>query len=511
MNQAAQHLSRREMLRLSAGVALLAAAGCRTSGAGIPATSGSSGKAAGPLIRRMERCIRLFPAAASELSGGSELSVGAELENNRRTAYCPSSGRVVWNAAVAEPGEHEIYLCCSVPHEGCQVKVQSGPSDVSEELPVTVGFARPEGKFEYHNFERLKLRGTIRLDRGINPVALQMLAGAPAAKVRIRCLELVPKAVATELAGDEEHARAQRANTDWFVRAGYGVKFTWADDTRPLHGALKSYREAVDAFDVKTFCDVMADTGAGYVIFQVNRTSNHCPAPIKTWEEAWPGQTTQRDLIGEVADGLQRKGIRLFLYMAMPGMGQVGDVGVSGDFRLGLGEEAFVERQRAILTEIGLRYGEKLAGYWFDGWTVVAEAYPNIPFDTVLGFCRAGHAGRLATFNSWIFPIVTPWQDYWAGEAHSLREPFTERYLGRGCGRGLQAHALVTISPQWNHNGAGPMKPPQFSADELIAYVRANMNHQAVTTINVGAYQEGVINEEHLAMMGQLRRAVRGA
>jgi hypothetical protein len=37
------------------------------------------------------------------------------------------------------------------------------------------------------------------------------------------------------------------------------------------------------------------------------------------------------------------------------------------------------------------------------------------------------------------------------------------------------------------------------------------MEHQAVTTINIGIYQDGTIEQSSLEMMRQLRRAIRAA
>jgi hypothetical protein len=49
--------------------------------------------------------------------------------------------------------------------------------------------------------------------------------------------------------------------------------------------------------------------------------------------------------------------------------------------------------------------------------------------------------------------------------------------------------------PSSVHREAGPMSAPRFSAENLIAYVKANMEHQAVTTINIGIYQDDTIEE----------------
>jgi hypothetical protein len=68
---------------------------------------------------------------------------------------------------------------------------------------------------------------------------------------------------------------------------------------------------------------------------------------------------------------------------------------------------------------------------------------------------------------------------------------------------------MVSMLPSWVHSESGMIPPPQFSAEDLIAHVKANMEHQAVTTINIGIYQDGTIEQSSLDMMRQLRRAVR--
>jgi hypothetical protein len=69
---------------------------------------------------------------------------------------------------------------------------------------------------------------------------------------------------------------------------------------------------------------------------------------------------------------------------------------------------------------------------------------------------------------------------------------------------------MVSLLPSWVHSEAGPIPPPQFSAEDLIAHVKANTEHQAVTTINIGIYQDGTIEQSSRDLMRQLQRAIRG-
>ena len=69
---------------------------------------------------------------------------------------------------------------------------------------------------------------------------------------------------------------------------------------------------------------------------------------------------------------------------------------------------------------------------------------------------------------------------------------------------------MLSTLPSWVHSQTGPIPPPQFSTEDLIAFVKANIEHQAVTTINIGIYQDGTIEQSSLDMMRQLRSAIRG-
>jgi alpha-L-fucosidase len=308
----------------------------------------------------------------------------------------------------------------------------------------------------------------------------------------------------------EESARAHRASTDWFAKAGYGAMFHWTDFTLPRDGIKKPYPEAVNAFDVNAFARLIGEMGAAYVLFTLNHAHPHCPAAIQSWEAIHPGWTTRRDLIGDIADALEKRGIRFLLYINSPVLTMLGDMGAGGLYDLTYSEEQFTEVHKSVLSEIGSRYRDKLAGYWFDSWYQSLAAYPDVPIEAIYRYCKVGNPDRIAAFNFWIFPVLTPWQDYWAGELYALQNPFEYRYIQRGAGTGFQAHGMLSVLPSWVHSETGPIPPPQFSTEDLIAYVKANMEHQAVTTINIGIYQDGSIEQSSLDMMRQLRRAIRG-
>lgn len=474
---------------------------------GFPRSLGAGDSpASGPLIPELTSDIRLYGATAAKLDRN------VELDHLKISANCGDSGAINWNATAPEPGEFDLFLSYAVPSPGFVVEVRSGSSLVKANLEVTEGVYRTSDNGTFYNFERCKLEGSLNLTRGVNPVDLKIAAADQGKILRFRCLEVLPAAASAKMTSAEENARTQRSNTDWFVQAKYGVMFHWTDFSQPKQGPKKSYADAVDAFDVKAFAQQAEETGAGYVIFTLNHAHPHCAAPIKSWEAIHPGWTTRRDLIGEIGDALKQRGIRLLLYINSPIMTKLGgDIRQTGQDQLTYSEEQFVGIHQEILTEIGSRYGERLAGYWFDSWYQSLAAYPDVPIESVYKFCKVGNPQRITAFNFWIFPVLTPWQDYWAGELNELQNPFRSRYIQRGAGKGFQAHGMLTMLGPWVHSEPGPIPPPQFSAEDLIAYVKANVEHQAVTTINIGIYQEGTIEETSRQTMRKLRQAIKGS
>ncbi len=163
----------------------------------------------------------------------------------------------------------------------------------------------------------------------------------------------------------------------------------------------------------------------------MNHADPHCAAPIQSWEAIHPGWTTRRDLISDLADALEARSIRFLLYINSPILTKLGNIGPTGLYQLTFSEEQFAEIHRDVLGEIGARYGERLAGYWFDSWYQSLAAYPDVPIDAVYRACKVANPGRITCFNFWIFPVITLYQDYWAGELNSLQNPFASRYIQR--------------------------------------------------------------------------------
>lgn len=518
-------MTRKEFLRT--GLSLVAAAGLPTSiaTAAARAAVADRGGAKGVPIPQLNPVARLYPYGAVERSG--EIRFGpAELG-----VMLPffGSGEVVWNVTVPDSGRYQLDLCYAATAVGTQITISAGEDNVvSYATEATEGFfysdpkgpsANPGGPDddsfwsmrEFYSFERMPLTGELSLSRGLNVIRLKVTAAKGKEVFRLRSLELTPVAQRASIDAARALARRQRANTDWFAHAGYGMWFHFLDLTTPRHGPRKPYKDAVDELDAEKLAQLVEECGAKYLIFTVNHGNPTCPAPIAAWEAVHPGWTTRRDLIGDLADALGRRGIKLMLYMNCPGLGNLVQLPGPAIDRPALSEAEYADRLIRVFREFGERYKDRLAGYWLDSWFQTIETYPNLPFDRLGEAIKAGHRDRLVAYNHWTFPVETDWQDYWTGELTDLPlKPFKSRYIRRGAGQGLQAHAAIRLDAPWFHiTPDKDMEPPRYTAAELAEYIKSCMADAAPVTLGVGIFQDGSIGEPSRQVLTQLRHLVR--
>jgi hypothetical protein len=445
------------------------------------------------------------PDVLRQYGSGALLEDSVRLDGPKVSADWTGPGSAVWNIDIPQPGEFEVALgyACGAP--GSRLELRSAAGTLKASTRTTAGvFQDP-----LNNFELVKLDGRLKLPAGSSQLTLTVSNPEGPHPLRLRSVGLTAVSGLQRVAAEQDRARAARSSTDWFVKSGYGLMFHWTAQSKPRNGVAKPYADAVRGFPVDSFVNMVRETGAGHVLFTVNHALPHCPAPIKAWEAYHPGQTTARDLIGELADGLNQAGIRLLLYINSPRFAKITDE--PGAFSSTVDAKRYVDMHREILDEIGRRYAGKVDGYWFDSWYQAFEHYHDIRQDLVFQACKIGNPGRITAFNFWILPVCTPWQEYWAAEIGSPGVLPKSRLIERGAGAGLQSHSLLYLDAPWVHGKPDTaMEPPRFSAATLANYVQESMAHQGVVTVNLGIYQDGAIGTETAALMTEVRKKIRG-
>jgi hypothetical protein len=444
------------------------------------------------------------------------------------------SGSVVWQVNAPEAGLYEVHLSYASIGAGTEVSIHTDADDISgtlkkskgpfwEHLSLeTSGDANMNQEFLL-NYSRNKVPGQLHLDAGVQEVHLDMKRLPRGETIDLRTMELVPVGIQAELDAEAEDAELERADTAWFQDSTYGIMVHWTDLTINADGSALPYPTAVDRFDVVAFADLMEELGAGHVLFTLNHQFPHCPAPIPEWEAIHPGWTTERDLIADLIEELDERDIPLMLYVASHLVGRPDGVGEPAWLRAHewgrttnlQNDDHFdiIENNKTVLSAIGARYGTGVAGFWLDGWDLIPETYPHGDFSEIFDAAKVGHPDRLVSFNRWIFPTVTPWQDYWAGEVDSPDRAPGAEIIQEDAGKGLLYHSLLAVENDWVYTAEGQdygrrYFEPRYKVGELARYVDKVKEQGGAVTINLAIRQDLSLDEDTRALMVGLKERV---
>jgi hypothetical protein len=402
-----------------------------------------------------------------------------------------------WAINVPEFEKYDLYLTADIPAESINIKMifTFGTTSSIFTINPTTGPWVGGGK----NFQRLKVVSDVSLQKGNQEVSLKSTGlASDITLLNIRSIELVPASAIQSIENEYKRAFASRANTEWLVKTGYGLMFHWTSQSVNPDGLNKPYEQAVNDFDVKKFANMVEETGAGYVIFTIGHAEPYCPAPLKNWEKYHPGKTTKRDLIAEISDQLKTKNIRLICYLPTHVVAKYQKVNST----------EFMKINTEVLQEMGERYKNKIAGYWFDGWYQCFEEYPDVSFESFFKATKAGNKDRIIGINSWIYPSVTLWQEYWAGEVASPVAIPINGFMKDGPVPDLRYQALLIMEPYWVQEKA-EMPDPRFTSTELSQYIRKCMTNGGAVTINMGIYQNGHVGDKALQVMKEVKQQIR--
>jgi hypothetical protein len=431
--------------------------------------------------------IPLFAVQTSSQEGNIQTLAGQKVVKGR--------SELTWEVTVPEEGEYEVIVAYAAHHRENPIEVGCEGSTLADTLPQTSGVYSESGQWYQNSFERRKMPGILRVSQKPIKVVLRTLNAKDDALV-LFAVELQRLGDRDKITAEVRDAIQSRPNSDWFAKMRYGLMFHWTSQAAPRTGPIRPYKDAVKDFDVDAFVQMVKQTGANYVIFTGNHADPHFPAPLKEWEKTHPGWTTERDLIAEIADGLSKHDIKLLLYLATHTYAKLGKVE----------SQEFTDINHTLIREIGSRYGAKISGYWLDGWYQSSARHRDFPFKSFYEASKAGNPERLLALNSWLYPVATPWQDYWAGEIYSLGVPPQHRIIQSGLGQSLQYHALLALEGDWVHEKENtPIKAPVLDTPALLAFIDACAG-QGPVTLNVLIYQDGTISESSMNVLRAINK-----
>jgi hypothetical protein len=354
------------------------------------------------------------------------------------------------------------------------------------------------------HWQRVKIAGLLPLGKGAHEISLRLLptTGTGAFDAQVHAVEFVRPAVRDAL---HDNALRVRADPTWFQQARYGMMVHWTKESMPLHGAPKPYDQAVADFDAEAFADQMRQTGAGFVVFTTAHALQYFPAPLAALEKVLPGRTTKRDLVADLAAALGRRGMKLFIYYHLGAINDTAWLKASGFWETDT--TGFFNNWQAIVSEAGERYGDKLAGWWFDDGAVTYY-YRSAPWEKLNRAAKAGHPQRLVGFNPWELNSPTEFQDFFCGEGFQEPQGFNRLLTPQGNGRypsgtheGLQASACLIVERDWVHARRDtPLAGPRWNPTQLAGLIHGFIAHNNVPVFNLEITQDGRLSPESLAL-----------
>lgn len=307
----------------------------------------------------------------------------------------------------------------------------------------------------------------------------------------------------------------QRANTDWLAGSTIGISVHWTAKTVPEKGEACAFSDAVERFRLDEFLDAVEMSGADYVIFTSTHALQMFPCPHPIVDSILSGRTVERDLIGEIAHGLDLMGKKLIVYY-----NHSCNQGNDPPWEQAVGyhdqpKDRLAKNLCEIVSWIGEKYGDLIRAWWFDSSysldprgtrnTVTTDMQGfQFPWETWCLAAKSGYPDRLVTFNAGVAQtfLYTEHQDYWGGELVNLDTPPTARYMESG----LQWHGWTCLDDRaWVYgDNTVPPSPLLYTDNELIEFVSTCRKHQAPMTFNVICYQDGHIFEESVQQLNRV-------
>lgn len=295
-------------------------------------------------------------------------------------------------------------------------------------------------------------------------------------------------------------AERENPNTDWFSKAGWGLFVHWLWDVQNAGSRANtmgkpqvSLDEWVNGFDVEHFADQVKESGAPYVFVTMMQRTRYMIAPNSTYDRLTgykPGEAcSKRDLVLDLADSLEKRGVKLMLYWTGDGPRQDPQAAKGMGGWNGKVTDAYVQNWADVAAEYSKRYGEKVHGWWVDGcYTHIG--YNEKRWGILARGLKAGNPKAIIALNN---PSMShansssDFDDFTTGEVNAFTDVPDSRWRD-----GKQFHVLSYLGPNWGTPGT------RYSADYLTDYVGAVNDAGGVVTIDVAQFRDGSIDTKQL-------------
>jgi len=302
----------------------------------------------------------------------------------------------------------------------------------------------------------------------------------------------------------------------WMKEARWGVMThylaDWRARTDKVPMSVTNWNELVDNFDVDGLAEQIKSTGAGYHILTIGQNSGYYDCPNPTYDrltKIQPSKCSQRDLILDMAHALEKRGIKLIVYLPAGAPGGDSNAVKALDFHRGANRNAaFQTKWEAVIRDWSLRWGTNVSGWWFDGcyWPNAMYRSATPPnFASFAAAARAGNPNAVVAFNPGVVDralSLTPDEDYTAGEINDLGRAMIRQTGPAGFVDGAKVHFLSFLGQKWG------MGAPRFSTEQVVTNSVKIISQGGLITWDTPVQKNGLISQAFLDQLTAIGKAV---
>jgi len=311
--------------------------------------------------------------------------------------------------------------------------------------------------------------------------------------------------------------RAAEDRAAWMKHARWGVMThflaDWIAGTGGEPMTIETWNALIDGFDTEGLATQLAAAGAGYYLISIGQNSGYYLSPNAAYDRITgitPSKLSRRDLVADLAASLQKRNIRLMVYLpsGAPNRDDAAKQALqwqNGPFR----NAEFQRKWEEIIREWSQRWGTKVSGWWFDGcyWPNAMYRSADGPnFASFAAAARAGNPGSVLAFNPGVLYrsiSITPEDDYVAGEVDKPDQIQIKR-VADGKADGAQVHMLSFLGTQW---GRGT---PRFTTEQAVGFTKTVVDAGGVVTWDTPIQKNGTFAQPFVDQLTAIGKALGG-
>lgn len=155
----------------------------------------------------------------------------------------------------------------------------------------------------------------------------------------------------------------------WFREAKWGVFMHYLAESADV--PVSEWNRRIGGFNVEGLADQLQASGAGYFFITLGQNSGHYLSPNQAYDGFTgirPSKCSKRDLVADLYKALAPRGIKLLVYLPAGAPDQDFAAMEKLEWKRGpFRNAAFQRRWEKVIEEWSVRWGNKVAGWWFDG------------------------------------------------------------------------------------------------------------------------------------------------